>query len=175
MCGTPLWRASQQRHEIPFMIAEERNCVELMIPERAVPARPPHVNLLRIVYDRAEMRRLLSLALLCVFGLAPFTVLLPGSEEASLPMCCRRNGAHHCAMAMEMAASHAQDTSPGFAAPRHCPRYSAQVRATTAPFLFPHFAFAHARAAHRLAAAPTDAAILARALTHSGRGPPRLS
>ncbi len=37
--------------------------------------------------------------------------LLPASDESRLPACCRRHGAHHCAMAMRMAAMMAQDAS----------------------------------------------------------------
>jgi len=46
------------------------------------------------------MRRLLAMLLLAAFGLpavAPALALAP-SEDAHIPACCRRNGAHHCAM-----------------------------------------------------------------------------
>ena len=48
------------------------------------------------------MRKLLSILLLALFGL-PFVsplFALSGDAEGSLPACCRRGGAHHCAMMM---------------------------------------------------------------------------
>jgi hypothetical protein len=46
------------------------------------------------------VRRLLAISMLMFFGL-PFALPLFGARaaEASLPICCRRNGKHHCAMA----------------------------------------------------------------------------
>ena len=41
-------------------------------------------------------------AVLALSVLLPYLSLLADSES-SLPACCRRNGAHHCAMMMEMA------------------------------------------------------------------------
>lgn len=121
------------------------------------------------------MRRLLAIALVVLFWLPAVSALLPGAQDASLPACCRRNGAHHCVMAMAMRASMARDTGPGFAAPNHCPFYRIPVRATTPSFVFPHFAIAHARGASYLATAPANTSILDRADAHGGRGPPRLS
>jgi hypothetical protein len=45
------------------------------------------------------VRRLLAISLLMLFGL-PFALQLFGTRaaEASLPICCRRDGKHHCAM-----------------------------------------------------------------------------
>ncbi len=46
------------------------------------------------------MRRALAMLLVIGFGLpliAP--AFASGPDEASLPACCRRNGAHHCSMA----------------------------------------------------------------------------
>jgi hypothetical protein len=43
-----------------------------------------------------EMRRVLSISLLLVMSLALVAPLLASIPESSLPMCCRRNGAHHC-------------------------------------------------------------------------------
>jgi hypothetical protein len=47
------------------------------------------------------VRRLLAISLLMLFGL-PFALSLLGANaaEASVPICCRRDGKHHCAMAM---------------------------------------------------------------------------
>lgn len=52
------------------------------------------------------MRRLLAILLLAVFGLTTATPLLAATQDAThsldahLPACCRRNGAHHCMMAV---------------------------------------------------------------------------
>jgi hypothetical protein len=45
------------------------------------------------------VRRLLAISLLMLFAL-PFALPLFGASaaEANLPLCCRRNGKHHCAM-----------------------------------------------------------------------------
>jgi hypothetical protein len=45
------------------------------------------------------VRRLLAISLLLLFGL-PFTLPLFGASaaESNLPLCCRRDGKHHCAM-----------------------------------------------------------------------------
>src|ERR1035438_8325373 len=50
------------------------------------------------------MRRCVSIFLVLCFGLGPLTGMLEASDESRLPACCRRHGAHHCAMAMQMAA-----------------------------------------------------------------------
>ena len=45
-----------------------------------------------------EVRRLLSLTLLLTLGLPLLAAVFGSAQvEASLPMCCRRAGAHHCA------------------------------------------------------------------------------
>jgi hypothetical protein len=51
---------------------------------------------------------------------------LTAGSEASLPACCRRNGAHHCAGTMQSAQSPASGIhlSP---VPQHCPAYPAVV------------------------------------------------
>jgi hypothetical protein len=53
------------------------------------------------------MRRFLAILLLAAFGLPAVAPLLALGQdaEANLPLCCRRNGAHHCTMGM------AQDSS----------------------------------------------------------------
>jgi len=45
------------------------------------------------------MRRTLSIFLVLFFGLGPVAAALHAEEDAGLPACCRRHGAHHCAMA----------------------------------------------------------------------------
>ena len=46
------------------------------------------------------MRRAISIFLILFFWLGPLETLLPGGEDARLPACCRRHGAHHCAMTL---------------------------------------------------------------------------
>jgi hypothetical protein len=123
------------------------------------------------------MRRGFSIFLILFFGLGPLAAALPGSEDARLPPCCRRHGAHHCAMAMRMAAIMAQAKSgkPFFTAPLTCPLYPQHATAFTTPahalavslaglpvlFAQPHVP-ATARAAARLG----------QLRTRAGRGPP---
>jgi hypothetical protein len=47
-----------------------------------------------------KMRRLLAILLLAAFGLPAVAPLLALGQDAdsNLPLCCRRNGAHHCTM-----------------------------------------------------------------------------
>ncbi len=68
------------------------------------------------------MRQALTAFLVLFFGLGPLTAVLPASDESRLPACCRRLGAHHCAMAMQMAALGA-GSGPAFSASSHCPMY----------------------------------------------------
>jgi hypothetical protein len=74
------------------------------------------------------VRRLLSLVLLAVFGLPlilPALALAQG-PNSNLPMCCRRNGVHHCAMAMRSRAADSPGTRLS-SIPQHCPAYPALV------------------------------------------------
>lgn len=49
--------------------------------------------------------RLLSITLLLLFALAPLAALGGQDAERRLPVCCRRGGAHHCAMGMSEGSS----------------------------------------------------------------------
>ena len=72
------------------------------------------------------MRRGFSIFLVLFFGLGPLSALINGTEDAGLPPCCRRHGAHHCAMyarIMAMRAGLRVDPKPGFSAPSTCPLY----------------------------------------------------
>jgi hypothetical protein len=52
------------------------------------------------------MRRIVAVALLAIFGLLPLiAAALPADTESTLPACCRRHGAHHCAMSDDSARS----------------------------------------------------------------------
>lgn len=127
------------------------------------------------------MRRWLSIFLVLLFGLWPLTGTLEASDDASLPACCRRHGAHHCAMAMQMAAmmaKAAQGATPMLTVPMSCPLFPGFVRGNSAP--------SHALTA-RAVSLPVllvlsrtlfarDAEARLRPLqTHAGRGPPDFS
>jgi hypothetical protein len=128
-----------------------------------------------------QMRRALAILLTMYFGLGPLAAALPGSDDASLPPCCRRHGAHHCAMAMRMAAMMAEARSgstPFVTAHSTCP-------------LFPGFAAGPSAPAHALAATTVEfpslleqahapAAVSTRVHAsairiHAGRAPPQTS
>ena len=78
------------------------------------------------------MRRSLSIFLILFFWLGPLAALLPASDDSILPPCCRRHGAHHCAMAMRFAAMMAKAASgkPILAAPLTCPMCPGYTTAT---------------------------------------------
>jgi hypothetical protein len=49
------------------------------------------------------MRRVLAILLMLAFGLPLIAPALAfGPDDSQLPACCRRNGAHHCAMMSEV-------------------------------------------------------------------------
>jgi hypothetical protein len=78
---------------------------------------------LYIDYNRSVRRLLaLSLLLLLSFPLAAPLFALSANSEANLPACCRRNGAHHCAMKMQRTGTAAQQTT-AFSTPMKCPFY----------------------------------------------------
>lgn len=80
------------------------------------------------------MRRTLSILLVVFFGLGPLAATLPGSDDSSLPACCRRLGKHHCSMG-EKATERIVDASPAGAilsAPAHCPLYPGDTSAVIA-------------------------------------------
>ncbi|MBB5066623.1 hypothetical protein [Granulicella mallensis] len=64
------------------------------------------------------MRRALTLLLLAVFGLPTVAPLLAMGQDTDshLPICCRRNGDHHCAMGMSQ-----PTTTPAVSA--RCPHF----------------------------------------------------
>lgn len=123
------------------------------------------------------MRRGLSIFLILLFGLAPLAAALPGSEDLRLPPCCRRHGAHHCAMYQRMAAMMAQSASGKhiFRAPLTCPLYPGYGSAFTAAVYA--LAVPPASLPTLLARVPSPAsgratARLSRIRTHAGRAPP---
>jgi len=121
------------------------------------------------------MRRGFSIYLILFLGLGPLSALLNGSEDASLPACCRRHGAHHCAMNRQMMAHLAPDPRPSLSAPTTCPLYPGPNLGICAPAPALAAEKAGMRADFRCRCSPslTEAAAHSRTnLTHAGRGPP---
>jgi hypothetical protein len=126
------------------------------------------------------MRRGFSIFLILFFGLGPLSAFVDGSEDAGLPPCCRRHGAHHCAMdqrIMAMRARLALDPKTAFDSPPTCPVYPG-IRLA---ILMPAHALVAAAARVRSDGVGGFAPAAARALvcsrpgvTHAGRGPPAL-
>ncbi len=123
------------------------------------------------------MRRVLSTFLILFFWLGPLSVLLPASEDARMPACCRRHGAHHCAMAMQTAVMLAEDASGKHivTAPSTCPAYPGSTAATTTA---PQAMAAALLSLPMLLAQPHSSAAgratarLSQIRTRAGRGPP---
>jgi hypothetical protein len=125
------------------------------------------------------MRRGFSIFLVLFFGLGPLSALIDGTEDASLPPCCRRHGAHHCAMYAQKTAMRAGlgvDPRPAFSDPLTCPNYPGP----TIAMLMPSHAVTAAvvetiatwTAASQVALARYASAVSAPLRAHAGRGPP---
>jgi len=126
------------------------------------------------------MRHGFAIFLILFFSLGPLADALPGSEDLRLPPCCRRHGAHHCAMYLRYAAARAEAESgkPVFSAPSTCPCCPGYIGAlpstvhalAAAPASLPVLlARAHSPAAGRAAAR------LSQISTRASRGPPGLN
>jgi hypothetical protein len=124
------------------------------------------------------MRRGFSIFLILFFGLGPLSAIIEGSENASLPPCCRRNGAHDCAMKMRMAAmAHLPpDHRPAFNVPLTCPNFPG----LSITILMPSHALTAAQASAHIAITRSIATVFAHNSVHEGtirtydgRGPPR--
>ncbi|HWE87365.1 MAG TPA: hypothetical protein VG267_20635 [Terracidiphilus sp.] len=114
------------------------------------------------------MRRPLSILIVALFLFAPLSALLPGAADAQLPACCRRHGAHHCAMA----STAAPPSSHQLTAPSHCPLYRTGHLAPTTVF---HLALAPAATgfmATRVPPAHSSSPAFRRSRNLSSRGPP---
>ena len=88
-----------------------------------------------------SVRRIFSILLLVFFSLPIVSPLLAMTTdaEAGLPACCRRNGAHHCMMSMDMStgrhiSSSHSDTPHLAVLTEKCP-YTPQAPATGHPDL----------------------------------------
>jgi hypothetical protein len=122
------------------------------------------------------MRRALSILLVLFFGLGPLAATLDAGDDARLPICCRRNGSHHCAMSDDALARIIQASSGAtLAAPAHCPLYPGTAPATVSPVhalaTASSTSFAIQKQAHSPRTFQPD--VLTRnTRTHAVRGPP---
>jgi hypothetical protein len=119
------------------------------------------------------MRRSFSILLILFFGFGPLSVLID-SEDANLPACCRRHGAHQCAMTA-MLRDAASGKIPMASAPLTCPDYPGLAALFTAPP--PALTVAEAsllvpREQALIALADYAAPETIPADIHAGRGPP---
>jgi hypothetical protein len=79
----------------------------------------------------SEMRRALSISLILLFSIGPLAALIGDREDSSLPACCRRHGAHHCAITASLGAALAASSGGHvFAAPATCPEFPNAIAAT---------------------------------------------
>jgi hypothetical protein len=113
-----------------------------------------------------------------LLGFGPLAATLEASDDARLPACCRRLGAHHCAMPDALIAWMArgvESRTPIVTAPGHCPLYpSAALAALGSPQALPP---AHLNALlqdqQKLSAALDSTALqVGQIQTRSARGPP---
>jgi hypothetical protein len=123
------------------------------------------------------MRRGFSIFLILLFGLGPLSSLIDGSEDANLPACCRRHGAHHCAI-LGMAAQAQSGQSPLVSAPMTCPSYPGAIALLSTPgealAALSRMGDAPLHIEYVQIAAQTTP-LSGPAQTHAGRGPPESS
>jgi hypothetical protein len=125
------------------------------------------------------MRRGLSILLVLFFWLGPLTATLQAGDDMRLPPCCRRHGAHHCAMSDAMMArmfQAAPGSTPVLSAPSHCPLYPGCTDATVKPVhaLAPSAAHMPVLLAQVHSPDATRAAArISQIRTRVGRSPPR--
>ena len=87
------------------------------------------------------MRRIFSISLILLLWLGPLAAVLPGIDESRLPFCCRRHGAHHCAMDGETAQS--GSSGPAVSAGSRCPEFPGTLAATILPQFVASFGAPH--------------------------------
>jgi hypothetical protein len=82
-----------------------------------------------------DLRRLYAILLVIVFGLPTFAPLLALGQGAdtTLPMCCRRDGKHHCMLAMAASGS-SQDNRSQTGAPQQGVRLAAMLPSERCPY-----------------------------------------
>ena len=124
------------------------------------------------------MRRVLSILLVAVLGLAPLSALVPGNWSAHLPICCRKRGAHHCEMPEDAAARIVAAISGSTAtvgAPSRCPQYPGAQSATLTPVFAPapqHVVPAAPQTAECVPTFATSYSDSSSFSAHAVRGPP---
>lgn len=126
------------------------------------------------------MRRWLSIFLALIYAMGPLVATLATSDESRLPFCCRRNGAHHCAMSTQMAAmmSAADPATPNIKAPATCPYfpgYTVALNTTTLALAPPPLSLPALLADPHSPTTARAAARLSQIRTRAGRGPPASS
>jgi len=128
-----------------------------------------------LLYYLSQMRRVFPILLILVFSLGPLLPTLGASEDTRLPACCRRHGAHHCAMPSRVADMMSKAGKPAFTAPASCPAFprssdatppGQQALAAAPPSLPVLLAQMHSPVAARAAAR------VSQIRTRAGRGPP---
>ena len=125
------------------------------------------------------MRRALSIFLVLFFGLGPFAATLQADDDSGLPACCRRHGAHHCAMSAQMVTMMVQsDGKPILTAPSTCPYFPGyNVAPSTTPLALsaPAHSMPALLAQPHAPAAARAAARISQLRTRAVRGPPASS
>lgn len=124
------------------------------------------------------MRRIFSISLIVLLWLGPLAAVLPGVNEARLPFCCRRHGAHHCAMDGDAQAARSDGAGTTFSAPSRCPQFPALPAATTARVFVAATGTAMGQELTADAYAPGAIRAAARAAllrTRADRGPPAVN
>ena len=123
-----------------------------------------------------KMRRGLSISLIMVLWMAPLATLLPGADEARLPSCCRRHGAHHCSVGAEdSATTHFSGPGRFLTAPSSCPRFPGFAPASTAAFALVQSPLPALHAQAHSPIAEQAAAHRSQPRTQADRGPPASS
>ncbi|WP_263357326.1 hypothetical protein [Acidicapsa ligni] len=130
------------------------------------------------------MRRILTILLMLVLGIGPAMAAVPTGalsagwdaiqNDSRLPACCRRNGAHHCAMT-QMNSGDNKQTS--LSAPNCCPCMPHAVASTVVSDYALVGSAAHQSALlseARTAQASETAARISAMRTWPKRGPPSL-
>ena|ERR1700694_4007232 len=125
------------------------------------------------MYHDKQMRRWLSISLLVLFWLTPLAALLPGSNEASLPACCRRHGVHHCVMSAPSA--QAAGSAHLLSAPSRCSQFPAFPFAAQADFALTHPILPAPHGDSPLHFTTPGGAGVSQPLAATGRAPPAFS
>ena len=114
------------------------------------------------------MRRLLSILLMALTGLPALASFLSAHQQVSLPICCRRAGAHHC---MGMAGTESSQPVLRAACPL-LPHSSATVVATALYSLHGSFGDAFLASQATMQGKVEPGYDVAAAQTRQQRGPP---